>query len=268
MKLFASPERAEGYFIDFDRSVARYIFAQPFANRRRVLDVACGSGYGSFLLSQTAAHVTGVDVDKDTVQFAQKEFASNNVTYRCADACNTGMGSDSIECIVSFETVEHISTYRAFLAEMKRVLKPGGQMIISTPNRFICSPQLQKPLHEHHVIEWSLDEFKALLEEFFLVEEVHVQKFRWSSRTVFLRNLYARFFAMFGQCMLRAALKVLRYAMFSLFASYKKTTKHIDKKTIQTLDHETYKRSLLYPQPHVQDDTQFSIQLFVVQKRT
>lgn len=135
--------------------VARYRFARERA-RGRILDVACGTGYGTQMLG-----AVGVDLSLDALRYARRYPAP----YVAADAVRLPFGS-VFDSVVSFETLEHVPDPGRFVAECARVLKPGGTFIVSTPNRELWSPRSAKPLQRHHVKEFTKREFLAVLRPF------------------------------------------------------------------------------------------------------
>jgi ubiquinone/menaquinone biosynthesis C-methylase UbiE len=112
----------------------RYYCAQDLVKGKVVLDIACGSGYGTQLLAKGAKKVYGVDVSRDAVEYARKKFPAKNVEYLTGDATKIPLDDNSVDVVVTFETIEHIKDYHRFLTEVKRVLKDDGLAIISTPN--------------------------------------------------------------------------------------------------------------------------------------
>jgi len=114
----------------------RYHFARPFVAARSVIDVACGEGYGTALLARDAGHVTGVDVSAETIAHAKAAYAKlENVRFECAPCTRLPLGDATVDVAVSFETIEHIAEQEAFVAELARVVRPDGLLILSCPNR-------------------------------------------------------------------------------------------------------------------------------------
>ncbi|MDR2172713.1 MAG: class I SAM-dependent methyltransferase [Burkholderiales bacterium] len=148
----------------------RYVFAQGFAQGRRVLDVACGEGYGSALLVTNALSVTGIDVSAETLRHAAASYGSahSNLRFLQASAASLPLADHSIDLIVSFETIEHLpqSLQAPMVEEFARVLAPGGVLILSSPNRPEYSPPGTPP-NPFHIHELDRKELETLLKPFF-----------------------------------------------------------------------------------------------------
>ena len=140
----------------------RYFTALDLARGKRVLDIACGEGYGSALLRDNgAAQVTGVDIDADIVARAGRVYGKAGLEFHAADIrCPLPFPDASFDLIVSFETIEHIAEHNLFLSELKRVLAPAGHLVISTPDADTSDPGIPNPFHEK---ELSRGQFLDLL---------------------------------------------------------------------------------------------------------
>lgn len=115
--------------------LSRYQFAAGYAQGKNVLDVACGTGYGTCLLSQVSSHVIGADISLESLSSARRRYRNANLHYVCLDAQAFPFKEGSFEAVISLETVEHLVEPRGFLEECVRVLRPGGVLVLSTPNR-------------------------------------------------------------------------------------------------------------------------------------
>jgi len=141
----------------------RYHFAARWCEGRRVLDVACGEGYGTALLARHAAHVTGVDISAEAVAHAQAAYADlANARFVAAPCTALPLPDASVDVAVSFETIEHIREQDEFLAELSRVLAPDGIVILSCPNKLEYSDK-RGYANEFHVKELYRDELEALV---------------------------------------------------------------------------------------------------------
>lgn len=134
----------------------RYALARSLAAGKRVLDAACGEGYGSALVAQAAAHVIGVDVDQPTVDAARLRYAGrDNLEFVQSSVTRLPLPDASVDFIVSFETIEHLPApdQPAMIAEFARVLKPGGMLLLSSPNRpeYSESRNYVNPFHLHEL---------------------------------------------------------------------------------------------------------------------
>lgn len=140
----------------------RYLFARAFCDGRDVLDVASGEGYGSAQIAQIARSVVGVEYAGSTARHARASFPRDNLHYVQGDARSLPLADDSVDVVVSFETIEHFAGQDDFLREVRRVLRPGGQFIVSTADRDSYSP-LGHPTNAFHVREVNRREFEAML---------------------------------------------------------------------------------------------------------
>jgi 2-polyprenyl-3-methyl-5-hydroxy-6-metoxy-1,4-benzoquinol methylase len=152
----------------------RYGWASQFVAGKKVLDIACGCGYGSAVLAERgdAKSVLGCDIEKKAVKYATIKHKIHNVNYIVGDAQEFSADS-SFEVIVSFETIEHLSDPRKFLKNMDDLLVNGGLFLISTPISY--KDEDLKPYNPYHRIEWGINSFQKLVGEYFEVEKVLVQ---------------------------------------------------------------------------------------------
>ena len=158
----------------------RYAFAGSFVKGLRVLDVACGEGYGAGHLSRHAAFVVGVDIDSESVTHAADRYGAGHNAFVAGDCTLLPLRDDSVDAVVSFETIEHLEAQREMLAEFRRVLKPDGFMILSSPNRKTYSDDAGYD-NEYHVKELYRDELLELLAEQFDAVRLLGQKLMFHS---------------------------------------------------------------------------------------
>lgn len=145
----------------------RYAWCRPLIADNVVLDIACGEGYGSAIMARHARSVVGVDIAPEAVEHAVRAYGHlPNITFRIGSATEIPLPDDSVDVVVSFETIEHHDRHAEMLREIRRVLRPNGVLIISSPNRPVYS---EKAGHhnEFHVKELDFREFdEALRAEF------------------------------------------------------------------------------------------------------
>ena len=161
----------------------RYAFARRFVVGKRVLDAACGEGYGTSMLGATAASVIGVDLDDATVAHALGRYGDGGRTRFVKGSCaSLPLPDASFDIVVSFETVEHLdaSDQLRMIAEFDRVLAPDGILVISSPNKRLYS-DARNYRNEFHRHELYRDEFANLLQRSFPAQQWHHQRLAmWS----------------------------------------------------------------------------------------
>lgn len=154
--------------------LVRYISLASLVKNKKILDIACGSGYGSDLLSSSGAkRVYGVDVSKEAIEYCRNEYKRSNLFFLEGDASKIPLGDDSVDVVISFETIEHISHEKQleFLSEIKRVLRKNGILVISTPN-----PRYSNKDNHFHIGELSKKNFYSILGENFKNIDRYTQK--------------------------------------------------------------------------------------------
>lgn len=145
----------------------RYAWCGRLVTGKEVLDIACGEGYGSAMLARCALSVVGVDIAESAVQHAREAYGDiPSLEFRCGDAAKIPLADGSVDVVVSFETIEHHDRHREMLSEIRRVLRPNGFLIISSPNRAVYS-ELAGHHNEFHVKELDFGEFDVVLKEQF-----------------------------------------------------------------------------------------------------
>lgn len=144
----------------------------------KVLDLACGNGYGAFLISEyTSDNVIGGDLDKTVIEGCKNQFQRKNLIYKVMDATNIPYKEQFFDCVVSFETIEHTKEYESVLLEFYRVLKPGGKLFLSTPNIKINSPE-GIIRNKYHTQEFNYSELKKIIKRLnFKTIDFYGQKF-------------------------------------------------------------------------------------------
>ena len=156
----------------FNEHFVRYRYAQDYCSAKDVLDTGCGVGYGSSHLAEVARTVLGVDNDPQAIQYARSHYGRSNTSYIVSDCQALPFSSKAFDVITSFELIEHLPDARRYLTEVRRVLRPNGVFIVSTPNRSIYGEHRGGEANPFHVREWDFDEFALLLKEYFGFVEV------------------------------------------------------------------------------------------------
>lgn len=146
----------------YHEHLLRYLFAQQFIKGKRVLDAACGAGYGSAILAKGGAlSVTGVDISAEAIEYSRTHYQAPNLNFEVMDCCHMTFPDSTFDVVVSFEAIEHIQDAKNFLREIRRVIKDTGLLVVSTPNSATFT---ENPFH---VREYSRSEFVELLKSYF-----------------------------------------------------------------------------------------------------
>lgn len=160
--------------------VHRYLFAVEYVKDKVVLDIACGEGYGADILGRVATRVYGVDIDKSVIEHASSNYPAENLEFKTGDCKNIPLEDATVDVIISFETIEHHDYHEEMLSEFKRVMKDGGILIISSPDKLEYS-DLTGNSNPYHVKELYRAEFETLLDNYFSHHEILGQRVVYGS---------------------------------------------------------------------------------------
>ena len=145
----------------------RYMWAASLVKDKRVLDLASGEGYGSNMLACQAEYVCGVDIDERAVEHSRSRYKRPNLEFLKGSVTAVPIAdANSFDVIVCFEAIEHIDAHEALVAEVLRLLRPGGLFIVSTPNKSVYRANGEEP-NPFHVRELTFEELNALLSPHF-----------------------------------------------------------------------------------------------------
>lgn len=144
----------------------RYAMAKHFAAAKTVLDIACGEGYGSAVLAGAAERVYGVDIAPDAIAHAKGAYQRPNLEFLTGRCSDIPLPDAAVDLVVSFETIEHHTEHEAMFEEIKRVLRPGGMMIMSSPDKQEYTERTNHA-NPYHVKELYADEFLQLVSRYF-----------------------------------------------------------------------------------------------------
>jgi len=132
-----------------------------------VLEVGCGEGYGAALLAQKVSRIIGLDIDEATLSHAAGKYASEKCSFQFYDGKKLPFRTGIFDAAVSFQVIEHVQDDRAYLAEIARVLKPQGRLLLTTPNRTYRLNPGEKPWNRFHRREYYPEELADLLKRYF-----------------------------------------------------------------------------------------------------
>jgi SAM-dependent methyltransferase len=158
---------AENYWYRRHLAVYEWIGARVIG--QRVLDMACGEGYGSEVLSRGAASVVGVDANPDAFEHARLRYTRQNLTFeRGMVETHGAAGGRVYDAVVFLQTIEHVQDPAAVLRHFRSLLAPGGAVYVSTPNLLtLAPPGAAKSDNPWHVKEYRAAEFEQLCRDVF-----------------------------------------------------------------------------------------------------
>lgn len=163
------PAYHKGHIV-YGEHIVRYEAAVSLVKNKIALDIASGSGYGTALLAKSAKKMYGVDIDSDAIAYSKKNYSAKNIEFLQGDGIHIPLDDNSVEVVVSFETIEHIEDYKTFMKEVQRVLKDDGLFVLSTPN------EVEFPETNHfHIHEFEKDELEKLVKGYFKNIESYYQ---------------------------------------------------------------------------------------------
>jgi len=144
------------------RHMCAYKFAVPYIKNKVVLDLGCGSGYGTYYLSiKGAKHIIGIDISKEAIRYCKDQYFNENLQYVTMDGSKLAFKDNSFDCVTSFQVIEHIENLDDYLSELRRVAK---MFFVSTPNKKTYDAAGNNLFH---VREFYLKDLQDLLQSFF-----------------------------------------------------------------------------------------------------
>jgi SAM-dependent methyltransferase len=144
----------------------RYALATTFCRGKDVLDIASGEGYGAHILAGTASTVAGVDISAEAVAHAIRKYQKSNLKFVQGSVVEIPLETNSVDVVVSFETIEHHARHEEMMSEIKRVLRPEGVLVISSPDKLNYT-DIPAVINPFHVKELYREEFLALVRSCF-----------------------------------------------------------------------------------------------------
>jgi len=164
----------------------RYEFALPLCAGKDVLDAGCGVGYGTAILAAAARRVVGIDRSDDAIAYARRRYSRPNVEFAVDDLVVLGQPDGAFDVVCAFEAIEHVTDPEAHLIHVRRVLRPGGVYIASTPRAERTTVMPENPYHR---VEFSQDDFQRLLGRYFGEVELYGQRRLQTRRHRLLQRL-------------------------------------------------------------------------------
>ncbi|MFB9067150.1 class I SAM-dependent methyltransferase [Pseudofulvimonas gallinarii] len=162
-----------GGYVIYLMHIASYRFARDYCAGKRVLDLGCGSGYGAASLAGTAESIVAVDISREAIEFASERYRAPNLSFRQIHAGSAlPFADETFDVVLSFQVIEHVADEAGYLREARRVLKPGGHMIIVTPDRRLRLLPFQKPWNRWHLREYSAAALRRVVTPWLQVRSV------------------------------------------------------------------------------------------------
>jgi SAM-dependent methyltransferase len=157
----------EEYLLYLRHLYAYQIATEKISKNSFVMEVGSGEGYGTSMLSKNFLKITGLDVDKNEIDHAQKKYGSENCVFKLYDGHRIPFDDHTFDAVVSFQVIEHIQDDENFISEIYRVLKSDGVFIVTTPNKTLRLKPGQKPWNKFHVREYYPGELEVVLKSKF-----------------------------------------------------------------------------------------------------
>lgn len=176
----------------------RYLFLEPYiTSKHKVIDIACGSGFGTDLISQWTSDVYGVDISHEAISYAKSTYPNLQNNFTVGNAVNFSC-SKKYDRVVSYETIEHISDFCNVIKNYNKLLIKNGLLFISSPNRLITSPNCQelsdKPKNKYHTQEFTIPELTSLVNKYgFHVQDTYHQRKQFKIKSKIIRYYCNRY---------------------------------------------------------------------------
>lgn len=151
--------------IVFSRHKFAYEYVKQFVANKSVIDIGCGAGYGCKILSETADIVYGIDYNKEAILYCKENFSAPNIKFLNIDASEHFEPEIKFDIAVTFQVIEHMHDINSFLEQIKRIVKPGGKIFITTPNSDLNNGKESE--NPFHVNEMDYKRFKTVLQNNF-----------------------------------------------------------------------------------------------------
>ncbi len=155
------------------RTRKAYYFVAELGKNKDVMDYGCGPGFGTDIISKTAKSIIGVDIRQKALNYASKTYTDPNISFQKVNPTYPLPFADRrFDLIISSHVIEHIPNVLEYVLELKRILKIGGKLILSTPNRKFRLLPFQKPFNPYHFREYSVRNLKREIKKAFVKFEI------------------------------------------------------------------------------------------------
>jgi ubiquinone/menaquinone biosynthesis C-methylase UbiE len=165
-------DSTDALFLDVKHRYAYELVKEFAARGDHVLDVGCGEGYGSAIVGATGAEYRGVDVSVDSVAHARDRYDGPGVGFDAYDGGMLPYGDSAFDLVTSFQVIEHVEDVDGYLRELSRVARPGGRILLTTPNRTTRLADGERPWNRYHLREYDAAGLGEALRRVFAEVEV------------------------------------------------------------------------------------------------
>ncbi|MGI5846184.1 MAG: class I SAM-dependent methyltransferase [Alphaproteobacteria bacterium] len=153
----------------------KHLFAYEYVKqflfpRANVLEVGCGDGYGTCYINRSDINLEAIDVSKDAIKIAKSKY--KNIKFKSFNGKDFNYPDNTFDVILSFQVIEHVESVEQYLKELRRILKPKGLLILTTPDRRYRLTKNQKPWNPFHLREYDLKLYKQDLKKIFPKTEI------------------------------------------------------------------------------------------------
>lgn len=169
MRYFETSLMPQAIFLgeNINYALDRYQLAGRLSAKKVILDAGCGTGFGAdILIKGGAKKVYAIDNNQEVISYGRTHYQNQRLIFQKEDLCQLQFPDNYFDLICAFEVIEHVQNYQKVVGEFYRTLKPGGRLLISTPNKAVYSPFSSKPFYPFHYHEFNLAEFKRMLSNF------------------------------------------------------------------------------------------------------
>ncbi|NOR23261.1 MAG: methyltransferase domain-containing protein [Desulforhopalus sp.] len=151
-------------FLEFLRHLFPYEHVKDLIEPdQRVIEIGFGEGYGTHILSTGCLEIVALEIEPKVISHAREKYRSDNSVFKLYDGSTIPLPDESFDVAVSFQVIEHVDNDVNFVSELHRVLKNGGRLYLTTPNRSLRLKPGERPFNRYHKREYYHHELESVL---------------------------------------------------------------------------------------------------------